>query len=44
MTITNVDAAIKRRIKSVVVREFGGIDSLPDNITNLCMTVDNDTG
>jgi hypothetical protein len=44
MTITNVDAAIKKRIKSVVIREFGGIDGLPDNITNLCMTVDNDTG
>ena len=44
MTITNVDAAIKKRIKSVVIREFSGIDSLPDNITNLCMTVDNDTG
>jgi hypothetical protein len=35
MTITNVDAAIKRRIKSVVVREFGGIDRLPDKIDSL---------
>ncbi len=32
MTITNVDAAIKRRIKSVVIREYGGIDRLPDKI------------
>jgi hypothetical protein len=32
MTITNVDSTIKRRIKSVVVREFGGVDCLPDKI------------
>jgi len=32
MTITNVEPTIKRRIKSVVVREFGGIDLLPDKI------------
>jgi hypothetical protein len=44
MTITNVEPTIKRRIKSVVVREFGGIDRLPDDITNLCMTFDNGTG
>ena len=30
MTITNIDATIKRRIKSVVVQEFGGVDHLPD--------------
>jgi hypothetical protein len=44
MTITNVAATIKQRIKSVVVREFGGIDRLPDNISYLCITVDNGTG
>jgi hypothetical protein len=32
MTITNVEPAIKRRIKSIVVREYGGIDLLPDEI------------
>jgi hypothetical protein len=32
MTITNIDATIKKRIKSVVVREFGGIDLVPDEI------------
>ncbi|MFY9814203.1 MAG: hypothetical protein WCF70_11165 [Dehalococcoidales bacterium] len=35
MTTTNVDAAIKRRIKSIVVREYGGIDHLPDKIESL---------
>jgi hypothetical protein len=32
MTITNIDATIKKRIKSVVVREFSGVDHLPDQI------------
>jgi hypothetical protein len=32
MTITNVEPTIKRRIKSVVVKEFSGIDRLPDKI------------
>ena len=35
MTITNIDATIKRRIKSIVVQEFGGIDLLPDKIESL---------
>ena len=35
MTTTNVDAAIKRRIKSIVVPEYGGIDHLPDKIESL---------
>lgn len=35
MTITNVEPIIKKRIKSVVVREFGGIDLLPDKIGSL---------
>jgi hypothetical protein len=30
MTITNVESTIKRRIKSVVVKEFSGVDHLPD--------------
>jgi hypothetical protein len=32
MTITDVDATIKQRIKSIVVKECGGIDRLPDKI------------
>jgi hypothetical protein len=32
MTITNVESIIKRRIKSIVVKEFGGLDRLPDKI------------
>jgi hypothetical protein len=32
MTITDVEPAVKRRIKSIVVREFTGIDRLPDKI------------
>ncbi len=35
MTITYVSLDIKRRIKSIPVKEFGGIDHLPDNITEL---------
>jgi len=35
MTITYVRPEIKKRIKSVVVKEFGGIDNLPDLITDL---------
>ncbi|MFH1191885.1 MAG: hypothetical protein V1655_00215 [bacterium] len=35
MTITNLKPEIKKKIKSVVVKEFGGIDYLPDDIYEL---------
>jgi len=35
MTITHVKAEIRERIKSIPVKEFGGIDHLPDEITAL---------
>lgn len=35
MPITYVSPKIKRKIKSIVVKEFGGIDFLPDNISKL---------
>ncbi len=35
MTITHVRSEIKKKIKSIVVREFGGIDELPDRISEL---------
>ena len=35
MTITRVSPEIKNRIKSIVVKEFGGIDHLPDDITSI---------
>ena len=35
MTITHVKSEIKKRIKSVVIKEFGGIDNLPDKISDL---------
>lgn len=35
MTITWVRPDIKNRIKSIVVKENGGIDHLPDNISSL---------
>lgn len=35
MTYTYIKPELKKKIKSVVVKEFGGIDHLPDNITNL---------
>jgi uncharacterized protein (DUF2132 family) len=35
MTITGVEESIKRRIKSIVVKENGGIDYLPDDILSL---------
>lgn len=35
MTITSVNLEIKKRIRSVVVSEFGGIDHLPGNIRDL---------
>ena len=35
MTITFIKPEIKEKIKSVVVKEFGGIDYLPDNLDEL---------
>lgn len=35
MTITFVKSEIKQKIKSIVVKEFSGIDNLPNNISNL---------
>jgi len=35
MTITHVKPEIRRRIKSIPIKEFGGIDHLPDEITAL---------
>lgn len=35
MTITQVKPAIKTKIKSIVVKEFGGVDHLPDKISEL---------
>lgn len=35
MTITHVNPDIKSRIKSVPVKEFGGIDHLPSNLVEL---------
>lgn len=36
MTITFVKPEIKKKIKSIVVKEFGGIDQLPDDMR--CLT------
>ena len=35
MAITHVKPEIKKKIKSIVVKEFGGIDHLPDKISAL---------
>jgi hypothetical protein len=35
LSITHVTAELKRKIKSIIVKEFSGIDHLPDNITSL---------
>lgn len=35
MTITHVKPEIRERIKSIPVKEFGGIDHLPDEVTAL---------
>lgn len=35
MTITHVAPEIRRKLKSIIVREFGGIDHLPDDIMAL---------
>jgi len=35
MTITSVKPEIKQKIKSVVIKEFGGIDNLPNEINEI---------
>ena len=35
MTITFVKPEIKQKIKSIVIKEFGGIENLPNNLENL---------
>ena len=35
MTITFVKPEIKQKIKSIVVKEFGGIENLPDKLSDL---------
>lgn len=35
MTITHVEPEIEKKIKSIVTKEFGGIDHLPDKISAL---------
>lgn len=35
MTYTHIKPRLKKKIKSVVVKEFEGIDHLPENLTNL---------
>lgn len=35
MTITNVNPIIKNKIKSIIIKEFSGIDNLPDKLDEL---------
>jgi len=35
MTITNIKPDLKKKVKSIVVQEFEGIDHLPDELRNL---------
>ena len=35
MTITFIKPEVKQNIKSIIVKEFGGIDHLPDNLNEL---------
>lgn len=35
MTITFVKPEIKQKIKSVVIKEFDGIENLPDKLSDL---------
>ncbi len=35
ITYNSLDDKLKKRIKSVIVKEFGGIEHLPDNINDL---------
>ncbi len=41
MCITKVGSEIKAKIVSIVVKEFKGIDDLPETISGLCRTVQN---
>ena len=40
MTVTHVRPEIRRKIKSITVEEFGGIDHLPDDVSRLRPTVE----
>lgn len=35
MTITNITPALRKKIKSIVVKEFNGISNLPNNLSEL---------
>jgi len=35
MTYPRIKSELKMRIKSIVFREFGGIDHLPDDVSDL---------
>lgn len=35
MTYTNIRRDLKQKIKSIIVREFSGIDNLPNNLSEL---------
>jgi hypothetical protein len=35
MIYTHIKPELKRRVKSIAVREFGGIDHLPDSVSKL---------
>ena len=35
MTYPNIRPEIKEKIKPIIVKEFGGIDHLPDSISDL---------
>ncbi|MHA2226707.1 MAG: hypothetical protein ACXAC8_15960 [Candidatus Hodarchaeales archaeon] len=35
MTISNISPKIKAKIKSIIVKEFEGVDHLPDNLSDL---------
>ena len=35
MTITFVKSEIKQKIKSIIIKEFNGIDHLPDNVEEI---------
>lgn len=35
MTYPHIKPELKKKIKSIIVKEFGGIDHLPDNISDL---------
>lgn len=35
MTITSIRPDFRKKIKSIIVKEFEGIEHLPDNLTDL---------